>query len=172
MFKIYQLTSPNTKVYFNYSIDPVKRWDRGYGFHSNKSLQADINHYGWSAFQKTILDDVENESVAKQMVADLIATNQANDPAYGYNCPVKRGPSTETQIIARGLRKRVQKLDPVSNQVLVEYKSVAAAAASINGSPTSLCNCLQGRLKTYKGYRWAYAPTSNPSSTACPVSQG
>ena len=172
MFHVYEIISPNSKVYFNYAVDPEKRWDRGYGFHSNKALQADIKRYGWPAFQKIVIESFDDENIAKQAVTDLITTNQANDPAYGYNCPVKRGPSTETQIIARGLRKRVQKLDPVSNQVLVEYKSVAAAAASINGSPTSLCNCLQGRLKTYKGYRWAYAPTSDPSSTACPVSQG
>ena len=156
MFHVYEIISPNSKVYFNYAVDPEKRWDRGYGFHSNKALQADIKRYGWPAFQKIIIESFDDENIAKQAVADLIATNQANDSTYGYNCPVKRGPSTEAQIIARGLRKPIYQCD-LDDNVLVEYKSVAAAAASINGSPTSLSNCLQGRLKSYKGYHWHYA---------------
>ncbi len=171
MYFIYQLKSPNSKVYFGYTQNIDKRFNYGCGFHANKALSAAIEHYGWSAFEKTILEQVDDELVAKQIVDALIINNHADNPAWGYNRQPNH-PSSEAQIVARGLRKRVQKLDPVSNQVLVEYKSIAAAAASINGSPTSLCNCLQGRLKTYKGYRWAYAPTSDPSSTACPVSQG
>ena len=103
--------------------------------------------------------DASASARGAKVVADLIATNQANDPAYGYNCPVKRGPSTEAQIIARGLRKPIYQC-ALDDNVLVEYKSVNAAAIAIHGSPTTLSNCLHGRLKSYKGYHWRYAASN------------
>lgn len=162
MFIIYQLISPNTKVYFGYTQNLEKRFNYGRGFHANKPLAAAIEHYGWQAFQKTILDDVENESVAKQIVADLITSNRSDNPAFGYNRP-SASPSTEAQIIARGLRKPIYQCD-LDDNVLVEYKSVNAAAAAINGSPTTLSNCLHGRLKSYKGYHWRYVAQHVQSS--------
>ena len=170
MFHVYEIISPNSKVYFNYSVDPEKRWNNGWGFHSNKALQADIKRYGWSAFQKLVIESFDDENIAKQAVANLIATNQANDPTYGYNCPVKRGSSTEAQIIARGLRKPIYQCD-LDDNVLVEYKSVNAAAAAVNGSPTTLSNCLHGRLKSYKGYHWHYA-SNEPIAQHVQNSQG
>ena len=156
MYKIYRIKTPNGKLYFNYSKDPEKRWDHGYGFHSNKAFTADIENYGWQAFQKLVIEELEDEDAAKQAVANLINDIHANDPAYGYNCPVKRGPSTEAQIVARGLRKPVLQLS-LDDTPLVQYKSLNAAASAIGGSPTSLSNCLHGRLKSYKGFHWRYA---------------
>ena len=169
MFIIYQLISPNTKVYFGYTQNLEKRFRYGTGFHANKPLAAAIEHYGWPAFQKTILDNVENEAVAKQKVADLIANNHSDNPAFGYNRP-PASPSTEAQIIARGLRKPIYQCD-IDDNVLVEYKSVNAAASAVSGSPTTLSNCLHGRLKSYKGYHWHYA-SNEPIAQPVQSSQG
>jgi len=38
-----------------------------------------------------------------------------------------------------------------------EFESGIAAAAAIGGKRASICNCLHGRRKSHRGYRWSYA---------------
>ena len=156
MFLIYKLKAPNGKLYFNYTKDLKKRFNYGCGFHENKPLNADIRRYGWQTFEITTIDDVDDEATAKQIVANLVADSGSDSPGIGYNKPINSRPSTEAQIVARGLRKPVLQLS-LDDTPLVQYKSLNAAASAIGGSPTSLSNCLHGRLKSYKGFHWRYA---------------
>ena len=53
-------------------------------------------------------------------------------------------------------RRRVIKIDPVTNKVLAVFPSMKEAAESIGVCPVNIYDCANGHQKTSGGYRWEY----------------
>jgi hypothetical protein len=54
----------------------------------------------------------------------------------------------------------VRKLTPVvaiSDNNRIKFESIKEATQLLDVLPSSVSNCLKGRSKTAKGYRWEYA---------------
>jgi hypothetical protein len=52
-------------------------------------------------------------------------------------------------------KKKVFKLD-LNNNIIKKYNSVSEAANSIDGFVTNICSVCNGKMNTYKGFKWAY----------------
>ena len=86
IYKIYKLTGPTGKVYIGCTkMAPKKRWQRGKGYRQNRMLWADIEKYGWDAFQKEILCDKLLKDAASEREDQFITLYDSRNPEKGYN---------------------------------------------------------------------------------------
>lgn len=86
MFSVYKLTAPNNKIYIGMtSINPVKRWNSGYGYDDNKMFWEDIVKYGWDNIKREIVFTSENENEAHEAELRLILHYDSTNPDKGYN---------------------------------------------------------------------------------------
>ena len=86
IYKIYKLTGPTGKVYIGCTrMVPEKRWKRGHGYRQNRMLWADIEKYGWDAFEKEILCDKLLKAAAEKLEDRFITYYDSRNPEKGYN---------------------------------------------------------------------------------------
>lgn len=84
-FKIYMLESPTGLRYIGMTSMPLsQRWKRGKSY-SNTRLCADIDIYGWDAFEQTVLEKDLSFKDAEKKEREYIAHYISTDPNYGYN---------------------------------------------------------------------------------------
>ena len=162
-YVVYQHISPEGKIYTGITSDVSKRWANGYGYRSNPEFFADIQKFGWDKFQHNVLQDSLSKDEAEEFEGIYTRLSKSNTPEHGYN-KAEHGTSgysdeyKEEQIIKRGRRKSVQKLDNFGN-VITTYKSLNDACQQNNGISGSLSACLNGRMKSYLGCNWRYTPS-------------
>ena len=90
-FCVYQLTSPEGKVYIGLAEKPVeKRWQNGYGYRGNKTLYADIKKFGWDKFRHEIVEDSLTREQAELLEAQMIRDALSFDPKLCYNRKVPK----------------------------------------------------------------------------------
>ena len=54
-------------------------------------------------------------------------------------------------------KKRVNKIDIVSNEILETFESVKSASKSVNIHTGKISNCCNGKRKTCRGFKWEFA---------------
>ena len=87
IYKIYKLTAPTGKVYIGCTQQkPERRWQKGKGYCQNRMLWADIEKYGWDAFEKEILCDKLLQEAADKLEDKFIQYYDSRNPVKGYNC--------------------------------------------------------------------------------------
>lgn len=60
----------------------------------------------------------------------------------------------------RIIKKKVQQLDPKTNEVIATFDSGVLAAKAVNGDSSTLSKCIRDKLKTYKGFAWRFLEDS------------
>ena len=84
-YSIYILIFPNGKYYIGKSINPIKRWNNGDGYITNKEMYIDIKNYGWENIEKKILYKNLTADEAKQKENETIVIYRSYMKEYGYN---------------------------------------------------------------------------------------
>lgn len=83
---VYKLTSPTGKIYIGCTGQkPKTRWNNGKGYSSNSTLYADIEKYGWDAFNKEILCEHLTPDGMAQIEKKMTEKLDAQNPEIGYN---------------------------------------------------------------------------------------
>ena len=86
MYCAYKHTFPNAKIYMGItSINPLRRWENGFGYRKQTVMFRAICKYGWDNIQYEILFDGLTKEEACQKEIELIALYKSNNPEYGYN---------------------------------------------------------------------------------------
>ena len=87
IYKIYKLTAPTGKVYIGCTrLEPENRWMNGYGYRKQPFFFADIEKFGWDAFEKEILCDKLLQEAAEKLEDKFIQYYDSRNPEKGYNC--------------------------------------------------------------------------------------
>lgn len=63
-------------------INPLSRWNNGYGYISNEKFYKDIVKYGWNRFEHNIIKDNLSHKDAVQLETDLIKKYNCVDDGY------------------------------------------------------------------------------------------
>jgi hypothetical protein len=107
MYCVYKHVAPNGKIYIGItSINPLRRWNGGYGYYQNMLFWPDIIRYGWNNITHEILFDNLTKEEACEKEIKLIALYKSNNPEYGYN--ISAGGSTGSHAAAINKAKRKQ----------------------------------------------------------------
>ena len=85
MYYVYVHTVPNGKIYIGQTKDPLRRWNNGEGYFSNRPFYKDIQVYGWNKIRHEIIATFPTAEQALQMESVLIAVLKSEDENYGYN---------------------------------------------------------------------------------------
>lgn len=90
MFTVYMhVNKTNNKKYIGItSQKPEDRWGPDGCHYSSQYFARAIQKYGWDGFDHLILCEGLEEDEAKEMEIALIATHNANDSDFGYNCTI------------------------------------------------------------------------------------
>lgn len=85
-WSVYKHTFPNGKVYIGASCQPMRRWNGGKGYASNKKMYDDIIRYGWDNIKHEILFDGLAESVALNKERELLESygEKGREKTYNY----------------------------------------------------------------------------------------
>ena len=97
MYCVYKHTFPNGKIYIGItSINPLRRWENGYGYRKQTIMFRAICKYGWDNIKHEILySDLTKEEACKKEI-ELIALYKCNQIEFGYNrdyggsCPTEK----------------------------------------------------------------------------------
>ena len=85
-YTVYEHITPNGKIYIGITKrNPLKRWQNGRGYFTNKHFSRAIKKYGWNNIIHEILFSGLSEEEAKIKEIKLIAYYKSNNPKYGYN---------------------------------------------------------------------------------------
>ena len=85
-YTVYKHITPNGKIYIGITKrNPLKRWQNGRGYSTNKHFSRAIKKYGWNNMIHEILFSGLSEDEAKIKEIKLIAYYKSNNPKYGYN---------------------------------------------------------------------------------------
>ena len=86
MYTLYLLESPTNKKYIGVTSRSVDvRWNKGHGYHNNRSLYKDIKKYGWDNFKHEILFDNLTKEEGYLLEQMYIALYNTTNEKYGYN---------------------------------------------------------------------------------------
>lgn len=85
MYYVYVHSVPNGKIYIGQSKDPLKRWNNGEGYLSNRPFYKDIQVYGWNNIKHEIVANFPTAEQALQTESVLIAMLKSENENYGYN---------------------------------------------------------------------------------------
>lgn len=86
MYCVYKHTFPNNKVYIGItSINPLRRWENGFGYRKQTIMFRAICKYGWDNIQHEILYSNLTKEEACQKEIELIALYKSNQREFGYN---------------------------------------------------------------------------------------
>lgn len=85
-YTVYKHIAPNNKIYIGITkMNPLKRWDNGRGYSTNKHFSRAIKKYGWNNIEYEILFSDLSVNDAKTKEIELIEYYQSNNPKYGHN---------------------------------------------------------------------------------------
>lgn len=59
-------------------------------------------------------------------------------------------------ISRQGGSKAINQIDLITGKIIKSYPSAAEAARSISGDSSTITKVCKGKLKSHKGYMWAY----------------
>lgn len=86
MYSVYRHTSPTGKVYIGITKQkPENRWQRGFGYRTQKRFYRAILKYGWDNFTHEVLYTGLNFEDAEQKERELILEYRSFDKNFGYN---------------------------------------------------------------------------------------
>nr|DAG98228.1 MAG TPA: homing endonuclease [Crassvirales sp.] len=124
-------------------------------FIPNPDNLPQIDHIDANRFNNTVINlkwctASENNCNPVTVLRKREANLGSNNPMYGKASSM-RGITKSNHFNS----KRVVKcsLDGVE---LEEYNSLIEASESVNASPSTISNCIAGRIKTCKGYTWRW----------------
>ena len=85
-YTVYKLTDPEGKVYIGCTGKPVEqRWKKGYNYRRNTPIGVAIAHFGWEAFEKSILCENLTKEGGEKLEKWFVEYYDSMDPAKGYN---------------------------------------------------------------------------------------
>lgn len=107
---VYKHTAPNGKVYIGITgINPIKRWDSGYGYRKQAHFWNAIQKYGWKNIKHEIICKGLSKKAACELEVQLIEKHKSSDNQYGYNLSTGgKGGSTGT-ILSQETKLKMSK---------------------------------------------------------------
>lgn len=172
-YYIYKLTDPEGKVYIGSTMQkPKERWEGGSGY-SGQPFHSAIKKFGWSNFDKKILEVVIGKENAGITERKYISYYNSTNPNFGYNIENggnkgKKLADETKQKISKTLklkgiippsrkgaigknRKCVLQYDLFGN-FIAEYSSQLEASIALGVHVMTISDAVNGRTKTCKGY--------------------
>lgn len=126
-YTVYKHIAPNGKIYIGITKrNPLKRWQGGRGYSTNKHFSRAIKKYGWNNIIHEILFSGLSVNEAKAKEIELIAYYKSNNPKYGYN--VTAGGDCGIKMSEETIRKMKAKLtgQKRTKEQLLHYKEAAS----------------------------------------------
>ena len=71
-YNVYKHTFPDGKIYIGVSMNPLKRWSNGHGYHFNEELDKAIQEVGWENITHEILFENLSKEEANNKEKELI----------------------------------------------------------------------------------------------------
>jgi len=149
------------------SIEPEKRWNRGFGYQHNPHFWSAIKKYGWNNFDHVVLVSGLTRDEASEIEKNLISDLMTQDPKYGYNIAnggYESNVSEETKrkMSAAALGNYNRNCGTPKKKVLcVEtgeiFDSCSSAARWCGSNSSHISNACRGNFEKTKGYHWKYA---------------
>lgn len=85
-FSVYILTFPDGRKYIGFTSRSTKeRWHNGYGYKSNRDMDAEIRKVGWSNIKHEVFFETGDVELAKACERVLIAKYETTNPMKGFN---------------------------------------------------------------------------------------
>ena len=165
------------------SVNPLDRWQGGFGYYKNKHFNDAIKKYGWNNFDHLILYSELSKEEACEIEQYLIAKYRTQDKRYGYN--ITSGGqyfkhSEESKLLMSDRRKGKGRVKRTPEQIErmkanhaggadkspvicletgKRYESIndAARATGINKKQISGCCRKILHFNTAGGYHWKFA---------------
>lgn len=81
---VYELSFPNGKLYYGYTINTQLRWKDGEGYNTQKVGEA-IKEFGWANVGKRIIAEKLTKQNAALIERTLIKAMGTDMPGFGYN---------------------------------------------------------------------------------------
>lgn len=183
-FTVYKHTCPNGKVYIGItSLNPIKRWRNGTGYHHNQHFTSAILKYGWDNIKHEILySDLTKEEACEKEI-ELIALYKSNNPDYGYNLSLggdvsaygcKRSDKTRRKMseakkgksLSEEHRRKISEIQkgkpPINNHPVrcIETGEIFTSPVDVYRkwglNKRNVRSCCNGMRKTCGGYHWEY----------------
>lgn len=87
-------------------------------------------------------------------VDNLEWCNHSSNHKHSYKMRLSK-----VEIAQKAKRKKVLQIDPVTEDVVKEWDSIAEASKHFYNTPrsTSIYRCIHGEYKTASGYKWRYS---------------
>lgn len=155
----------NNKVYIGITCNIVTRWAKGFGYRENKAFYQIIKQVGWDNIEHIIIAEGLSQTEAETLEENLIKQYDSTNPEHGFNKYASahesfRYSAEQLEHLRKttSRNKAIQQLDVHDNHVIAEYVSSADAARQLNANAVSLNACVNGRMLTYKGFKWRLKP--------------
>lgn len=105
---VYKHTTPENKVYIGATgVNPIKRWNYGYGYRNSSFYEA-IKIHGWNNIKHEIVRDCLTKDEAYELEKELIEQYKSTNREYGFNIAVGGHGSTGVQISEETREKLVK----------------------------------------------------------------
>lgn len=151
-YSVYKHITPNNKVYIGItSLDPVSRWNKGFGYKNNKYFYSAIKKYGWDNIHHEVILSGLTKQQAERIETDLIAKYDSANRKNGYN--ICLGGHITNNIYCRPIYQC-----SLQGNIIKEWRSVLEASRATNISSATITTVAQNRLNklTAGGYLWVY----------------
>lgn len=140
-----------------------------YSKHLNSNKKQTVGSHGYYSVSLYI-DNIKNDFLVHRLVAKYFVENSLNKNVVNhkdYNKLNNNFLNLEwvthyENSLHSNLReinhykRKVLKLDKLSNDILAEYNSLTEAAYSVSLPISNICRCLKGLRKKAGGFKWRY----------------
>lgn len=179
-YYVYKHTVPNGKVYIGITkCNPNKRWSNGHGYKENKRFFNDIILYGWLNVKHEILYEGLTEKEARETEARLIYEYQSYKNKFGYNQTVGysygyverdncmsreeylnycNSEDYKISCIPKSAKCKIVYKYDLDNNFICSYDSIGLCAKDIQVDKKNIRDCLKGKQKTCKGFKFSTYP--------------
>lgn len=139
--------------------------------HKGRILSPEKNRCGY-LFCVLCKNSKQKSSKVHRLVAEAFLPNPDNLPEVNHKDENKANNCVENlewctrsynvnygTAIQRSVEKHskpVLQIDLETNQIIAKYQSANEAGRQTNLSQGNISNCCNGKLKTYKGFKWRY----------------
>ncbi|MBE6031222.1 MAG: hypothetical protein E7225_06465 [Clostridiales bacterium] len=151
-YYVYKHTFPNGKVYIGITKkNPEKRWQRGYGYITQKPMWDAILEFGWDNIKHEILYEGLSEEEARKKEHFLIARNKSVYGQNGYNSTT--GGFESRTVYDIRFEMPILKLNQ-EGKIVEKYDRLEDAAKELSLSPIKLLDvCINNgeRKKLLRG---------------------